>query len=433
MSLTLIGIIGILLLFLFIFARMPVGFAMALVGGVGFAMITSPTSALSLMARDFFDVFGSYNLTVIPLFILMGQIAFHSGISGNLFDAANKFLGRLPGGLAVAAVGACAAFSTVCGSTNATAATMGSVILPEMKKHRYNPSFSAGLVAASSSLGVLIPPSVIFIVYGVMTEQSINKLFAAGILPGMLLTGLLIITAMIWILKNPSLAPRGSYFSWKERIRSLSGLLEILLLFVLIMGGLFFGFFTPTEAAGIGAFGALVIAVCRRTFTFKMLVQSLLETTRISCMIMIIVAGATVFSHFLAITQIPFEIAKTISSLQLPAPVVILLIIVGFIIGGCFIDSLALIMLMVPIFYPVVLALGYDPIWFGVVCVMVLQIGVITPPVGINVYVIAGIDREIPMASIFKSSIPFLIAIIIATILLIPFPKLALFLPSLMG
>ena len=432
MNLTVIGLIGIFLLLVFIFARMPVGFAMALVGGIGFAMITSPASALSLLARDFFDVFGSYNLTVIPLFILMGQIAYHSGISGNLFAAANKFMGRLPGGLAVAAIGACAAFSAVCGSTNATAATMGSVVIPEMKKHRYNPSFSMGLVAAASSLGVLIPPSVIFIVYGVMTEQSINKLFVAGIIPGILLTFLLIATAMICIVKHPDLAPRGTPFTWKERIRSLSGVLETLALFVLIMGGLFCGLFTPTEAAGVGAFGALVISVCRRRLSFNMLVQSLLETTRISCMIMMIVAGATVFSHFLAVTQIPFEIANMISALNLPAPAVLLLIILGFLIGGCFIDSLALIMLMVPIFYPVVLALGYDPIWFGVVSVMVLQIGVITPPVGINVYVVAGIDREVPLASIFKSSFPFLIAILIGTLLLIPFPQIALFLPNLM-
>ncbi len=433
MSPAMAGIIGLSLLFVLIFTKMPVGFVMALVGFLGFGYVVSFDAALNLFARDLFDIFGSYNLTVIPLFILMGQIAFHSGISGRLFEAAYCFIGHLPGGMAVATLGACTGFSAICGSTNATAATMAAVTLPEMKKYHYKDSLATGVVAAGGSLGILIPPSVIFIIYGIMTEQSIGKLFMAGILPGILLTVLFIITVIIWAVLKPDLAPRGPKTTLKEKLSSLSGLVETLVLFAVVMGGLFLGFFTPTEAGAIGAFGALVISVVRKKLSLKGFMQALFETTRISCMVLVIVAGATVFGHFLAITRIPFDIANWVAGFNLPSFAVMTLIILVYLVGGCFIDALAFIMLTVPVFFPVIVSMGYDPMWFGVIIVLVTQIGVITPPVGVNVYVVSGVARDVPLEVIFKGVVPLLIALIVGTLLMIPFPQIALFLPGLMG
>lgn len=427
-----VGIIGIAALLILIFSRMPVGFVMALVGFVGFGSLVNFDAALNLLARDVFDVFGSYNLTVIPLFVLMGQLAFHSGISARLFDSAYKFIGHLPGGLAMASIGACAGFSAICGSTNATAATMAAAALPEMKRYGYKPGLATGVVAAGGSLGILIPPSVIFIVYGIMTQQSIGKLFVAGILPGILLTLLFMATIFLWVTLKPELAPKGPRFSFREKIASLSGLVETLLLFIIIMGGLFVGFFTPTEAGAVGAFSTLAIAVVRRQLDWKGFTAALVESTRISCMILVIVTGATIFGHFLAVTRIPFEIAGWISGLKLPSWMIMTFIIFAYLAGGCLIDSLALIMLTVPIFFPVVNHLGYDPIWFGVVIVLITQIGVITPPVGINVYVVSGVARDVPLGVIFRGVLPLLAALVAGTFLLIPFPWIALFLPSLM-
>ena len=432
MSPTVIGVVGLAALFVMIFSRMPVGFVMMLLGFIGFGYVVNFSAALNVVVKDLFDVFGSYNLTVIPLFILMGQIAYHSGISRRLFTVAYKFIGHWPGGMAIATIGACAGFSAICGSTNATAATMAAVTLPEMRRYHYRDTLAAGVVAAGGSLGILIPPSVIFIIYGIMTEQSIGKLFISGILPGILLTILFSLTVMLWAVVDPNVAPRGPRSSWAERLASLSGVLETLLLFILVMGGLFLGICTPTEAGALGAFGTLVIATVRRTITWRGFWQALQETTRISCMILVIVAGATVFGHFLAITRIPFDIANWVAGFQLPAAVIMALIILVYLIGGCFIDALALIMLTVPIFFPVVSHLGYDPMWFGVVVVLVTQIGVITPPVGVNVYVVSGVAMDIPLEDIFKGVLPLLAALIVGTLLMIPFPQIALLLPGMM-
>ncbi|TFG92588.1 MAG: TRAP transporter large permease, partial [Syntrophobacterales bacterium] len=314
----------------------------------------------------------------------------------------------------------------------ATAATMGAATLPEMKRYNYTPELAPGVVAAGGSLGILIPPSVIFIVYGILTEQSIGRLFMAGILPGFLLILLFILAIVLWTRMRPELGPKGPKFPLREKLASLSGLVETLLLFILIMGGLFLGFFTPTEAGAIGAFGTLTLALVGRNLTMKGFMMALFETTRMSCMILVIVAGATIFGHFFAVTRIPFDIAQGVSEIQLPRYAIMLIIIAVYLVGGCIMDSLALIMLTIPIFYPVVLFLGYDPIWFGVIIVLVTQIGVITPPVGINVYVVSGVARDVPLDVIFKGVIPFLVALIICTLLIIPFPQIALFLPSLM-
>ena len=432
MTPTIVGLMGFVILIALMFIRIPVGFVMAIVGFTGFGCLVSWDAALNLLARDFFSIFSSYNLTVIPLFVLMGQLAFYSGISSRLFNAAHKFFGHLPGGLAIATIGACAGFSAICGSTSATAATMASVALPEMKKYNYDPALATGVVAAGGSLGILIPPSTIFIIYGIMTEQSVGKLFMAGVLPGIILALLFIVVILIWTHLQPGLCTPAPKASLREKIASLSGVIETLLLFLMVMGGLFMGFFTPTEAAAIGALGTLAIAMIGRNLTWHSFLRALNETTRISCMIMVIVAGATVFGHFLAVTTIPAEIGIWVSQLQMPPTVIIGMIILVYLILGCLMDSLAMITLTIPIFYPVVTALGYDPIWFGVIIVLVAEIGVITPPVGINVYVVGGVARDVPLHIIFKGALHLLSAMIILAVLLIIFPDIALYLPSLM-
>ncbi|HOG12149.1 MAG: TRAP transporter large permease [Smithellaceae bacterium] len=432
MTPTTTGLIGFAVLIILMFLRMPVGFVMALVGYLGFGVLVSWSAASSLVIRDFYSTFSSYSLTVIPLFVLMGQIAFHSGISGRLFNAAHKFFGHLPGGLAIATIGACAGFSAVCGSTSATAATMASVALPEMKKYKYDPALATGVVAAGGSLGILIPPSTIFIIYGIMTEQSIGELFMAGVVPGILLSCFFVLSVLIWAYFRPEIGPRGPKSTWTEKFKSLSGLIETLLLFVLVMGGLFAGFFTPTEAAGIGAAGTILIALIGRHLTWKGFKNALYDTTRITCMIFVVVAGATVFGHFLAVTRIPADIGTFVSGLELPPMVIMGIIIVIYLLLGCLMDSLAMIMLTIPIFYPVVLTLGFDPIWFGVIIVVVSGMGVITPPVGINAYVVAGVARDVPLHVIFKGTLHMLYAMIALAVLLMVFPKIATFLPQML-
>ena len=426
-----IGILGLFALLLLLLASLPVAFAMAVVGVAGFAAIVSPHAALAVLAADFQDTFMNYGLTVIPLFVFMGQVCFHTGISSRLFNAARKWVGFLPGGLAMATVGACAAFGAICGSGPATAATMAAVTIPEMRKCRYSPSLAGGVVAAAGGLGMLIPPSVVFIVYGILTEQSIGKLFVAGIVPGLVIAFLFCAAIAIQWAVDPSIAPERPRYSWGERLRSLGDVIETLLLFALVMGGMFAGWFTPTEGAAVGALGSLVVAAFSKKLTFRMLRKALDETLRTSCMVMIIVAGATVFGHFLAVSEIPTHLAKWLASLPLPAWIVMVIVCFFYLVAGCFVDSLALVMLTVPIFYPVVLKLGYNPIWFGVLVVVVTQMGVITPPVGVNVYVVSGISRGIPIQSIFRGAAPFLLALFVAVALLLLFPGLATWLPGL--
>jgi tripartite ATP-independent transporter DctM subunit len=432
MSLTTIGIIGIIILVVLLFSKMPVGFVMGFLGFLGFSYVRGLEPGLDLLAIDVFEVFSSYGLTVIPLFVFMGQIAFHSGISRRLYDSAYVLLGNRRGGLAMATVGACAGFSAISGSTNATAATMATVTLPEMKRYKYDMSLATGTVAAAGSLGILIPPSVIFIVYGILTEQSIGKLFAAGIFPGILLSILFLLTIYLRVLKNPSLAPAGPKTSLREKFRSFAGVLETLLIFGLVMGGIFFGIFTPTEAAAVGALLTIIIAIIRRQLSWKGFIQSLADTTRISCMVMVIVTGAVIFGHFMAVTRVPYDLAAWVGALPLPSWAIMGVVIIVYLFGGCFMDALAMIMLTIPIFFPVAQALGYDPIWFGVVIVLITEMGVITPPVGVNVYVVYGVAKDVPLEVIFKGVLPMLLALLICNIILLFFPQIALFLPGLM-
>jgi C4-dicarboxylate transporter DctM subunit len=432
MSLLSVGIIGIIILVIFLFSKMPVGFAMGFLGLFGFSYVVNLNAGLNLLARDVWDVFSSYGLTVIPLFVFMGQVAFHAGISRRLYDTAYILFGHRRGGLAMATVGACAGFSAISGSTNATAATMATVTLPEMKRYGYDMSLATGTVAAAGSLGILIPPSVIFIVYGILTEQSIGKLFAAGILPGILLSILFVLTIYIRVLRNPALAPPGPRTTLRQKMKAISGVMETLFLFAMVMGGMFFGIFTPTEAAAAGAFLALLIAILRKQLSWQEFIQSLADTTRISCMVMVIVTGAVIFGHFMAITRVPYSLADWVSSLPLPGYAVMGVIILVYLFGGCFMDALAMIMLTIPIFFPVAQTLGFDPIWFGVVIVLITEMGVITPPVGVNVYVVYGVAKNVPLEAIFRGVFPMLLALLLCNLILLIFPQIALFLPGLM-
>jgi tripartite ATP-independent transporter DctM subunit len=423
-----VGIGVLLLLFLL---RMPVGFAMGFVGVVGFAYLADPGPALSLLAQDIFEQYSSYPLSVIPMFILMGTFAFASGISKRLYETAYNWVGGLRGGLTIATVIACAGFAAICGSTAATAATMGKIALPEMKKYKYDNTLATGTVAASGTLGILIPPSTILIVYGILTEESIGKLFIAGILPGILLSLAFVVVVAILCLRNPQLGPPGRPTSWKDKMKAVNGIIEAIILFLLTIGGLFLGWFSPTQAGAIGAGGALLIGIGRRQLSLKSFLEAGKEGLRTSCMVLVIITGATIFGHFMAISTIPFALADWIKSLPIPPVALMGVIIFLYFVGGFFMDSMALVVVTIPIFFPVVMQLGFDPIWFGVIIVLVSEMGVITPPVGVNVFVIKGIAPDVPLYVIFRGIFPFLVALILMTALLVAFPQIATFLPSL--
>ncbi|MBW1672353.1 MAG: TRAP transporter large permease [Deltaproteobacteria bacterium] len=424
------GILGIVLLLILFLLRMPVSFAMAFVGFVGFAYLSGPGPAMSLLAQDIYHTFSSYPLSVIPMFILMGTFAFASGISQRLYKTTYTWVGQLRGGLTMATVFACAGFGAICGSSTATAATMGKIALPEMKKYNYDDALSTGTVAAAGSLGILIPPSTIFIVYGILTEGSIGKLFIAGVLPGILLSLFFAATVVILCQRNPAIGPPGVPTSWKEKLRALTGIIETIILFLLTIGGLFLGWFSPTQAGAIGAAGALIIGLARRQLSWQKFIEAGKEGLRTACMVIFIITGAVVFGHFMAVSTIPFMLADWLAELPIHPIAVMGVIIFIYFIGGFFMDSMALIVVTIPIFFPVVMELGFDPIWFGVIIVLVAEMGVITPPVGVNVFVIKGIAPDVPLETIFKGIFPFLAALVIVTIILVVFPQIATFLPS---
>jgi tripartite ATP-independent transporter DctM subunit len=425
-----IGIIGIVVMIILFLLRMPVAFAMILVGFAGFAVLSGPGPALSTLSRDIFTQFSSYPLSVIPMFILMGTFAYASGISRRLYETGYAWVGQFRGGLTMATVLACSGFAAICGSTTATVATMGKVALPEMKRYNYDDTLATGTVAASGSLGILIPPSTIFIVYALLTEQSIGKLFVAGVLPGALLTLLFISTVFLVCLRNPSLGPAGPPTTWRHKLKAVSGLTETVVLFLFVIGGLFLGWFSPTQAGAMGAVGALLIGLARRELTWRKFVSATKDGLRTACMVIFIIAGAIVFGHFMTVTRIPFMLADWMTGLPLPPMAIIGIIAFIFFIGGFFMDSMALTVLLIPIFYPLLISLNVDLIWFGVIVVLLAEMGVITPPVGVNVFVMKGIAPDVPLESIFKGILPFLVALIVCLIILIAFPQIATFLPG---
>ena len=425
-----IGLLGIALLLVLFLLRMPVAFSMILVGLVGFAYLGGTGSALSLLAQDFYETLSSYPLSVIPMFILMGCFAFSSGISERLYATSYTWVGERRGGLTVATVLACAGFAAICGSTAATAATMGKIALPEMKKYGYNDRLATGTIASAGTLGILIPPSTVLIVYGILTEESIGKLFIAGIVPGAILTLLFVATVVLLCHHNPKLGPPGPRTTWNQKIGSIPGMIEAIILFFLAVGGLFLGWFSPTQAGAIGAFGAFLIGLFRGKFSLKITIDAVRDGLRTACMVMYIIMGATVFGHFLAISNIPFVLAEWVGNLPIPPMAVMGVIAFIYFIGGFFMDSMALIVVTIPIFFPIVMKLGFDPIWFGVIIVLVGEMGVITPPVGVNVFVIKGIAPDIPLETIFRGIFPFLGSLIILTALVMIFPSIVTVLPN---
>jgi C4-dicarboxylate transporter, DctM subunit len=426
-----LGLLGVGVLLILFVSRVPVAFAMGIMGFVGFSYLASFNAALDMVAIDMFQVLSSYNLTVVPMFILMGCIAYRIGMSKRIFDASYVTLGNMRGGLTIASILGSAAFAAICGSTSATAAAMGTVALPQMKRYHYDDSLATGCVASAGTLGILIPPSALLIIYGIIAEQSIGKLFIAGVLPGLLLAFAFIVTIALICWRNPKMGPPGPATTFREKLRSIPALIEVVIIFAIVLGGLMTGWFSATQAGAAGTGAVAVLGLVRGGLTWRSLIEAAEDTLYISCMVMFVIFGATLFSRFMAVTQIPFVLSTWIGNLPLPPVLIMVFIVLLHLVGGCFMDGLAMIMLTVPILLPTVLKLGFDPIWFGVMITLIVEMGAITPPVGINVYVIKGIAPDVPLETIFKGIFPFLWALVVVTVILILFPQIATFLPSL--
>ena len=425
----LIGCIGIVLLLVLFLVGIELSYAMGIIGLVGFAYLRSVNPAISLLGKDFFDTFASYSFTVIPLFMLMGQIAFNSGMAEELYKTARKFIGHVPGGLALATVVGATLFKAITTSSLATSATFASVAIPEMDKYGYSRKLSTGVVASVGTLGFLIPPAGSMIIMAMLTEQSIGRLFLAGAIPGMIIAFLFFLTVVGWCKINPSLGPRGPVFSWGERMKAVPQIFWPLLIFAVVIGGLMAGFFTPTEAGSIGAIALLILTVLKRDLNFQAFTKSVRESLRMSAMILMLLSGSAVLGHFVTMAKIPALVAEWTVGLPVPPQAIMLLIVFVYLLGGSFIDDMAFMILATPIFFPVVLKLGFDPVWFAVIIGISLMIGVIIPPVAIAVFVVSGITKE-SMGLVYKGCMPFLIALAAVLALLFLFPGLATWLPT---
>jgi C4-dicarboxylate transporter, DctM subunit len=423
------GITLLLLLLLLFCTGIEMGFAMAVIGFIGFAYLKGFAVAASLISRDLFDVITNYGYTVFPLFILMGQIGYHAGIAKNLYDSAHKFIGHIPGGLAIATVLGGSAFKSICGSATATTATFASVAMPEMDRYGYDKRLSTGTIATVGTLGCLIPPSVVLILYGIITEQSIGKLFLAGIIPALILSIFFVGIIYGWVKINPKLAPVSERSSWKERGQSLPPVVLVFLIFVVMIGGIMLGYFTPTEAGSVGAFAVILLALVQGNMSFKKYMLSLSEGIRTAGMFLMLITGSLILGHFIAVTNIPQEIADYLTTLNVNRYVILFLICLVYELGGTFIEDLAFMILATPIFFPTVLKLGFDPVWFGILISVVIMVGMIIPPVAIAVFVVKNITK-VPTGIIYRGSAPFLIGLILFWGLLFIFPQLALWLPS---
>jgi len=427
-----VGIIGICILLVLLFSRMPIGFVMGLVGFAGFTYLSGFDGGLGVLRTVVYSTFADYNLSVIPLFILMGSFCFFAGLSKDLYDTVHSWLGQLRGGLAMATVGACAGFAAISGSSLATAATMGTVALPEMKRYKYDDRLATGAVAAGGTIGILIPPSVILILYGIITEQSIGKLFLAGFIPGVLEAVFYMVTIYLLCKSNPIMGPPGPRTSILGKIASLKTTWVVFALFILVIGGIYLGVFSPTEAAGVGAFGAFIFGLARKRLGWQAFKNSLVDTGKTTAMIFIIILGAMILGYFLAVSRIPFVLADNVGALMVNRYVILVLILLVYLFLGCVMDSMAIMLLITPIFFPLAMSLGFNPIWFGILITRVTEIGLITPPVGLNVYIIRGVAKDVPMQTIFRGIIPFIIADVAHVALLIALPQLSLFLPGFM-
>jgi C4-dicarboxylate transporter DctM subunit len=433
MSPTLTGCIGVVVLVLAMVGGIPIGFAMFIVGFAGFSYLVSLEAALKLLPMEMLATFSSYSFAVVSCFAVMGALAGHTGAANRLYDFAFRFLGRLPGGLAIATMGACSFFGAICGSASAAAATFTKVSLPEMKRHNYSLWLATGSVAAGGTMSILIPPSLVFILYGIIANQSIAELYIAGVVPGILLTLMIMVQIYLMCLKNPSLGPPGPATTFKEKLRSIAGVAEALALFVLVLGGMFIGIFTPTEGGAVGAIGMLVIGLVRRSLTWQGFVSSIKDTAQLIGMVFMILAGAFVFGRFIAVSKIASALSDIMLGLHWsPTLTFIVFMIPIYLVAGCFIEMLAVVLISVPLFLPLMIRLGFDPIWFGVQIVLVSQIGLLSPPVGMAVYTVKAMAPELPLGVIFKGAVVFIPVMIVCSIMLVFFPQIALWLVRLM-
>ena len=430
MSSDLVALIGFVALFALMLLRVPVGMAMGLVGVSGFAYLVNGDAALKIIGHTSMRTVTDYTFGVIPMFLLMGAFVSNSGMSRELFRAANSFVGHLRGGLGIATIAACAGFAAISGSSVATAATFATVAYPEMRRYNYPQSFATGVIAAGGTLGAMLPPSTVLAVYGIITEQDIGKLFIAGIIPGLLAASMDMLTVVVIGWLRPDFLPVAPRHSWKERLIGLRDIWAMLLLFIFVIGGLYGGLFTPTEAGGVGATGALIIGVIRGKLDGLQIRRSLLQAVRTAAAVLTVLIGALLFGYFLTVTQTPQKVTAFLTALGLGRYGVLALIMVMYIVLGCLMDSLAMIILTIPIIFPVIMQLGFDPIWFGVIIVMTVELGLIHPPVGMNVFVIKSVVQEVTFSTIFRGVLPFILTDLIRLVILIAFPILALWLPS---
>lgn len=420
---TMIGIEGIIIMLAGLFLlRMPAGFVMALFGFAGIAYMTSFDAALTTVGTEFWNLFSGYGLSVIPMFILLGEIIFYAGYSDQLFHTSYNWFGHRKGGLAISTILACAGFSAICGSNTATAATMSAVAIPAMKKYKYNPTLTAGAVSAGSTLGVMIPPSIVLVVYGIYTGQSIGKLFFGTLAPGITLTILMSITVILICKRHPDWGPGGPVTPWAERLKSLPDILDVVVLFLVTMTALMSGVVTATEAAATSCFLGLILCLFRRKLSWKKFCRAVYDTLRITCMVFMIIAGASIFGRFLTITRLPYEIAAYIGSADWPYWIILSMMLGCYIIGGCIMDALAFLLVSLPIFFPLIEKMGYDPIWFGEVLCLVTTMGAITPPIGISCFIVSGMSEDIPIERVFKGALYYIPAYLITLILMFLFP-----------
>jgi tripartite ATP-independent transporter DctM subunit len=426
----LVALIGFIVLFALMLLRVPVGMAMGLVGVAGFGFLSGSGPALKIVGHTSMRTVTDWNFAVVPLFLLMGSFATTSGMSRELFRAANAFLGHLRGGLGIATIAACGGFAAICGSSVATAATFSRVAYPEMRRFGYPQSFATGVIAAGGTLGIMIPPSTVLAVYGLITEQDIGKLFVAGIVPGLVAVLMYMVTISIIGYARPGFLPAGKRAPWAERLRAMRDIWATLLLFLFVIGGIYGGLFTATEAAGMGAGGAFLIGIARRRLSRQDILRSLLEATRTTAAVFTVLIGAILFGYFLTITQTPQKVTEFLTGLGLGKYGVLVLIMLMYLLLGCLMDALAMIILTVPIIFPVIKELGFDPIWFGVIIVMTVELGLIHPPVGMNIFVIKSVVEDAKIATIFYGVLPFIITDILRLVLLIVLPGLALWLPG---
>ncbi len=425
-----LAILVTILLFVLLAIGLPIGFAMGVSGFLGSVFLIDFNAALNLLGQTAYETAITYQLSIVPLFILMGYFASNSGLSEALFNACNTWLGHRRGGLALATIGGCGAFAAVCGSSLATAATMTQVALPEMKRYNYADSLSTGSIAAGGTIGILIPPSVILVLYGILTETNIGDLFLAGFIPGILLVITFMLTISVVTRIKPELGPRGEKTTIRQKLGAFKNVWGTVVLFLLVIGGIYLGIFSPEEAAGIGASGALALALIARTMTWAVFINCLMETVRTTAMIFTILIGAILFNNFLVLSALPDAIGAWIEGLALSPTIVLLIILLIYLVLGCALDSLAMILLTIPIFFPVVQNLGFDPVWFGIVVVMVVELGLITPPIGMNVFIIKGMAQEIALGRIYMGVLPFVISLIILIGVIVAFPWIATWLPS---